>query len=191
MIQHSPFDSVAKEYDDLYEEQLITKELRPLIRKSLIDYLKPGDHILELNCGTGTDAIAFAQEGINVMATDLSEVMLETSSRKVGERHLENRITFRQVDFNSFSPATFNNARFDGVFSNFDGLNCSPNIAHVLDAIADCLKPRGTVVMCVLNKVCIWEIATFLLRGNVKSAFRRFNKGTQIATVGDSTVPVW
>jgi ubiquinone/menaquinone biosynthesis C-methylase UbiE len=187
----SPFDPLAKEYDELYEQFIVTKEIRPIIRRSLLEHLKPNDHVLELNCGTGTDAIALAYEGMRVVATDASEKMLEAASAKIDLAGLQEKIALRKVDFNKFSQATFNNARFDGVFSNFDGLNCAPNISIVFDNIAGSLKPGGTLVICILNKFCLWETGSFLLRGRINDAIRRFRNGSLDASLGETRIPVW
>ncbi len=38
-----------------------------------------GLDILELNCGTGEDAVLFSEKGFNIVATDVSEEMLKVT----------------------------------------------------------------------------------------------------------------
>ena len=44
----------------------------------------PGARILEINCGTGNDAVFLARSGMHVTATDISPMMIEETKRKAG-----------------------------------------------------------------------------------------------------------
>ena len=48
----------------------------------LRNFLAPRSSILELNAGTGEDAVYFAQQGHNVHATDISAGMQEVADQK-------------------------------------------------------------------------------------------------------------
>ncbi len=60
------------------------------------------------------------------------------------------------------------------IFSNFAGLNCTGDLDKVMQSFPALLKPGGTVTMVILPGFCLWE-TLLALRGNFKTAFRRFN----------------
>ena len=54
------FDSLAAKYDDLFTRSVIGRAQRGAVWEALVDRFEPGAHILELNCGTGEDAVYLA-----------------------------------------------------------------------------------------------------------------------------------
>src|SRR5204863_5612492 len=68
-------------------------------------------------------------------------------------------------------------AQFDAVYSNFGPLNCVPDLATAAGLIADRLKPGGVVVASVIGRICPWEIALYLARGDWRRATIRFRSG--------------
>jgi len=103
-----------------------------------------------------------------------------------GERY---RVRLRVVGDYPVTLAGFVD-RFDGVLSNFSGLNCVQHLPAVARTLADLVKPRGAAVLCLSTRVCLWEIAWYGLRGNLKKAFRRL-PGATVATLNGIPVPVW
>ena len=79
-------------------------------------------NILELNCGTGEDAIRFHKAGNEVFATDISAEMIKVSKTKLGPTEIKG-ITFMQLSMTDL-PQEWMKGKFDLVFSNFGGLNC-------------------------------------------------------------------
>src|SRR5574341_1364692 len=61
-----PFDAAALTYDEIFTQRRLGSWLREMVRERLP--FQPGDHILELGCGTGEDALWLAQRGISVTA---------------------------------------------------------------------------------------------------------------------------
>jgi SAM-dependent methyltransferase len=72
--------------------------------------------------------------------------------------------------------------RFDYVFSDFGGLNCTDRLDKVLADIDTLLKPGGRFTLVIMPRVCPWEMA-MLFKGYFKTAFRRFRKGGVLAKV--------
>lgn len=70
------FSRQSSSFDDIEENNEILQWMRMQIHAHCSRHFKPGDHILELNCGTGIDAVFFAEQGMKVHATDLSDGML-------------------------------------------------------------------------------------------------------------------
>src|SRR4051812_35684113 len=74
-------------FDKLYGSNIIVQYKRDRVRGHVEQYLRPASTILELNSGTGDDAIWFAQLGHSVHATDISAGMqsiLEKKTRAAG-----------------------------------------------------------------------------------------------------------
>jgi SAM-dependent methyltransferase len=62
--------------------------------------IKPGDRVLEVGCGAGTDSIYLAGAGVSVTGWDISQTAIDlarTAAREAGAR-----VTFQRVDI--FSP---------------------------------------------------------------------------------------
>ena len=73
------FDPVADLYDEIFSNTRIGKAQRDIVWKYLRKKNLINKNILELNCGTGVDAIHLAQNN-RVTATDASEAMLRIKS---------------------------------------------------------------------------------------------------------------
>ncbi|NNJ54292.1 MAG: class I SAM-dependent methyltransferase, partial [Ignavibacteriaceae bacterium] len=71
---NSAFDSVAENYDATFTQTKIGKAQREIVWGYLESVLIDKDNlkILELNCGTGEDAVWFSKKGHTVLATDVS-----------------------------------------------------------------------------------------------------------------------
>ena len=67
-----------------------------------------------------------------------------------------------------------NHGPYDLIFSNFAGLNCTPELGKVFDSFSFLLKPGGFVTLVVLPKFCLWEFL-LLFKGKFRTAFRRFS----------------
>jgi ubiquinone/menaquinone biosynthesis C-methylase UbiE len=169
------FDSVAAKYDETFANTEIGKLQRARVWDYLISSLPNKQlNILELNCGTGEDAIWFASKGHKVLATDISEKMVELACLKVKKFNLSDKIIVEQLDINEISKKTFMN-KFDLVFSNFGGLNCLSGVELTLlsNKTKDLLKPTGKFIAVVMPDFCMIESIYFLLKFRMKGIFRR------------------
>src|SRR6478672_3073817 len=77
------FSRQAPIFDELYSDNIIVQYKRKRVRDHVLQFLQPGSTILELNAGTGDDAIFFAKQGHFVHATDISDVMQNMLKEKV------------------------------------------------------------------------------------------------------------
>jgi SAM-dependent methyltransferase len=66
---------------------------------------------------------------------------------------------------------------FDGVLSNFAGLNCVEDLRAVAGALTRIVRPGGAAVLCVFGRFCLWELCWYLARANPGKATRRFRPG--------------
>ena len=159
-------------FDQLYTSNVIIQYKRQRVRDHVTQFIKPNSQVLELNAGTGDDAIWFAQQGHAVHATDVSIGMQETLMAKAKQAFLGTKITTEICSFNDLQNLK-SKGPYDLIFSNFAGLNCTGELDKVLRSFASLLKPGGIVTLVILPTFCLWETIMFI-RGDFKTAFRRF-----------------
>ena len=88
-------------FDEEDKNNLIIQQMRKQVHTHVLSLLNSGDKILELNAGTGIDAVFFAQHGCNVYATDNAQGMINTLAQKVKKLNLENKIQVQKCSFNN------------------------------------------------------------------------------------------
>ncbi len=166
------FSKQSVVFDEIYSTDKIIQYKRERVRAHVLKHIPKNASILELNAGTGEDALYFAEQGFIVHATDISTGMLTILERKVADKQLGNRITEEQCSFTALE-SLLNKGPYDQVFSNFAGLNCTNRLDKVLQSLSPLLKPGGVVTLVILPKFCLWELL-LLFKGKWKTAFRRF-----------------
>lgn len=166
------FDKQAALFDGLYGANPIIRYKRDRVRQLVMAYLKPGQRILELNAGTGEDALYFARQGCLVHATDISVGMQAVLAEKVGRARLQHLVSQELCSFSHLDRLQ-DKGPYDLIFSNFAGLNCSGQLDQVLQSFPCLLKPGGLVVLTIMPPFCLWE-TLLAFRGRFKTAFRRF-----------------
>src|SRR5580765_1437891 len=93
------FSKQAIIFDTIYDNDIIIQYKRKRVRDHVMRFLPPLSQILELNAGTGDDAVYFAQQGHTVHATDISTGMQEMLIKKIKQNRLENKITHEFCSF--------------------------------------------------------------------------------------------
>lgn len=181
----SAFNRQAPVFDELYSSDKVIQYKRKRVRDHVEKWIRPLSNILELNAGTGEDAIYFAQKGHHIHATDISEGMQEILVQKVNKKGLSEYITRELCSFTELENLG-QEGPYDYIFSNFAGLNCTDRLEKVLESFNWLLKPGGYATLVVLPKFCLWEFM-LLLKGRYRTAFRRFNgrKGTPAHIEGE------
>lgn len=142
--------------------------MRQQVYRHVEQYLKPGSKILELNAGTGIDALHFVKAGHHVHATDVSAGMIEQLRKKSSD--VADALSFQHVSYTELDKVTRKD--FDYIFSNFGGLNCIPDLKEVTKHFTQLLKPGSYITLVIMPIVCPWEIAGAFRNG--KKALRRF-----------------
>src|SRR5712675_2024686 len=95
----SAFTEQSAIFDELYSSNTIVNYKRKRVRDHVLKLLAPGSSILELNAGTGDDAIFFAKQGFIVHATDISTGMQEMLIKKVAAAKLDSKISHELCSF--------------------------------------------------------------------------------------------
>lgn len=168
------FSRTAEKYDSFAEDHPHLTRMRDKTYLHLTRHVPRGARILELNAGTGTDAVQLAQRGYFVHATDIAPGMLNRLAGKVNELGLQDRVTMETRSYLALEGVP--GAPFDAVFSNLGGLNCVPDLTPIVQQLPKVLRPGGMVTWVLMSHICLWEIAE-ALRGNSSLAFRRFSRG--------------
>lgn len=180
------FDRIAGDYDDLFTRSSIGRAQRDAVWDVLRGTFRPGERVLELNCGTGEDALFMARMGMSVLACDASERMVAVAARRVAKEPGGDRV---KVEIRAIEQiGGLNAGMFDGAFSNFSGLNCVTDLAAVARRLADLIKPGGRLLLCLSSRICAWETLWFLAHGDVRRAGRRWRGA---ATVSLGEISVW
>jgi ubiquinone/menaquinone biosynthesis C-methylase UbiE len=183
------FDTIAANYDDLFTRSMIGRAQRAAVWHELLDAFAPGAHILELNCGTGEDALFLARHDISVVACDGSEGMIRTARKRMQEEEPDAPIQFELLTTEHLArlqPSSL----FDGALSNFSGLNCVSNLNQAARDLASLVTPRAPVLICLSTRFCLAETLWFLFHGDFREAFRR-TPGVAHAKVNEFRVKVY
>jgi SAM-dependent methyltransferase len=185
------FDGIARDYDRQFSATQIGRLMRRAVWARCQARFARGSQVLEMNCGTGEDALWLASQGIDVLATDVSPAMLGVAEGKRLRAAGATGAAGWAANGAAGAPATIGSVRFrplaweelealpaqgyDGALSNFGGLNCVADLRGAARGLAGQLRPGAMAVLCVMGPVVPWEWVWFLLHGQPSSAFRRLS----------------
>jgi ubiquinone/menaquinone biosynthesis C-methylase UbiE len=179
----APFDAVAARYDETFTNSQIGQAQRRAVWNELGRAFRPGDNVLEIGCGTGVDACYMGENGVRVVACDVSTQMIQVATRRIYAQHLQKfvkPVILRAEDISALSTQSF-----EGAFSNFGALNCIENLPRFARDLARLLRPGARVLLCWMGRYCLWEIIWYLAHGNRQKAFRRLRRNPITASIGD------
>src|ERR1700674_1327803 len=146
MLPAATFDSLAPDYDARSTDSALGGILRRAVWRWLDRAFARGERILELNCGTGEDAVHLATRGVQVLATDASSAMLDLARAKIGNADLGGSIELRRLEIERLDDLVAESAGpLDGAFSNFGGLNCVADLPRAAQSLAALLMPGARV----------------------------------------------
>jgi ubiquinone/menaquinone biosynthesis C-methylase UbiE len=173
------FSRQSSVFDAIYSGDAIIQYKRKRVRQHVERYLAANSNILELNAGTGDDAIYFAGKGHRVHATDIAAGMQSKLKEKVQQAGLNHLVSTEICSFTDLQNLQ-QRGPYDFIFSNFAGFNCTGRLDDVLKELPALLKPGGLITFVILPKFCLWE-TLLLFKGKFKTATRRFfsNKGVR------------
>ena len=180
------FSSIYQEYETLSKENYCDIYRRNIIRKHVESFLNPQDTILEINAGSGIDAVYFSKKDHQVLATDIadnSEIYINNKIKVEGLKNLE----FQKCSFSNLK--SIENRKFNHIFSNYGGLNCAADLEEIFSQFNHLLHPNGYVSLVIMPKYYPWEMAT-ILKGN-KNAFRRWKKNGVLSNVNNHSIPTF
>ena len=168
------FSRQSYDYDHADKNNPILQDMRSQVYTHVEKYLKPESHMLEINAGTGIDALHFIAAGHRVHATDLSDGMIDQIQNKIQSLDHTYRLTCQQLSFQRLDLVSEKN--FGYVFSNFGGLNCIDDLTLVTRHLPSLLRPGAFVTVVIMPPMCVWELL-WVFKGSWRKAFRRLRKG--------------
>jgi SAM-dependent methyltransferase len=183
------FDHLAEDYDAAFTNSNVGKAQRHAVWECAQAIFTPGAHLLELNCGTGEDAVHFACEGFRVSSCDVSPAMIARAREKARSTSVGDRIRFHLNSTETIGDLPISTP-FAGVFSNFSGLNCVRDLRAVALALEPMVQPGAPLVLCFSTRFCFWETAWYLLHTDLLRSFRRWS-GFHETKLGGVTIPVY
>jgi 2-polyprenyl-3-methyl-5-hydroxy-6-metoxy-1,4-benzoquinol methylase len=156
----SPFDAIAANYTELWSATANGLEQRQQVWREIDSLLTTGQHILDLGCGIGDDALHLQSRGLRITAIDASREMIAVAQQRgISARHL------------SIERIGALNTPFHGALSNFGVFNCIADPARAARDLAQLLPPNAHFAMCVLSR--------FYWRESLAFNFRRWSGHTQ------------
>lgn len=167
------FTLQSRNYDILDHANPILDRWRTLVHRHVNEVIKPNSRILELNSGSGLDALRLVKEGHSVLATDIAPGMIEQIKNKIAASGCPERFRVQLCSFEELHQVK-GGEKFDFIFSNMGGLNCCPDLTRVTHHIPGLLEKRAYVTWAIMPPFCPWEWLWFL-KG--KNGFRRLRKG--------------
>ena len=148
---------------------------RDAVWRELDKHFQPGMRILELNCGTGVDAVHLAGRGVHVVACDLSSRMIDAARKRLGATGLGGLVDFRvlateEIGRWSVRPLS------TGLSPTFQvSIVCRTSL-KLADDLARLLKPALRLLLCMVGRFSLWEMAWHLAKGKPAVAVRSFKR---------------
>jgi SAM-dependent methyltransferase len=170
------FDGVAEHYD----EHILGNPMNVWLRNRSVNYLskifKPGDVVLEIGCGTGTETLLLAEHGLKILAADISPKMLEVLTRKASNAGVSESIVPIQTRTYALKEKLeqMGYTRVDGAYSTYGAINTEPKLGQLFQDLHSLIRPEGHLVLGVWNKYCLYEMLGYSLKLKPLMAFARF-----------------
>jgi ubiquinone/menaquinone biosynthesis C-methylase UbiE len=173
------YDALAADYDRAVQDD---QWVRQVLWKHYSGVFRPGQHVLDVSCGTGIDTLFLARRGLRVTAVDISPGMLARLQDKVARAGLADRVTTRVQDYadlTAWPPASF-----DGIISAFAGLSTTADLAPFAATAAQLLRVGGRMIVHMLNRFSMWEWLGHVRHGRWAAASRVGRQRERIFTIG-------
>jgi ubiquinone/menaquinone biosynthesis C-methylase UbiE len=171
------FDAIAGTYDRAFTSVSIAALMRQAVWRRADQAFPFGSTVLEMNCGTGEDAVHLAARGVRVLATDISAEMVRVAGEKVAAAGVSEQVQVSQLAWEELD--SLGEACFDGALSNFGGLNCVLDLRFAAAALARRLRPGSQAILCVMGPVAVWEWIWFGAHLEFSKAVRRLRRDPQ------------
>ncbi|MEL6477038.1 MAG: class I SAM-dependent methyltransferase [Pseudomonadota bacterium] len=161
-------------------------------RQMTSHHLTAKDRVLELGCGTGTIALIHAPEVAEILATDISETMLDIARRKAEEAGVQN-VTFTQADIDLIGEE----AQFDAALA-FSLLHLLEDRDRAIGKVFRLVRPGGLFIsttFCMADR--LWWVGLIAPIGRALGLlplirlFRREDLERSITDAGFEIVETW
>ncbi len=176
------YDAAARAYDTLFVEANRARWQEAYLRR-----VSPGMRVLDAGCGTGTDSLACARAGAEVLGVDISPGMLE----RARDRAAAEGFPVRFVDGDIARLPGVDEASFDLVISGFAALNTVSEPGAFAAGAARALRPGGELLVHFLGTGALFDRLGDASRGRLSQALRGGAVREREIRVGDRAVRHW
>ena len=169
------YDRLAPSYDAEIGGNLVGRRMRRIFRQAMLETFPRNSRLLEIGCGTGSEAIWLAGLGYEILATDNSQRMLDQAFSKAQRRQVTEAVDFRKLPAGSVGLLTndYGSESFDGAYCHAGALNMEPNLSSVPEQLQALLRPEGRFLCSVVNKASLFETVFYSLVLKPRKGFRR------------------
>jgi len=151
----------------------------------IISKVKPGDHVLDIGCGTGALTIRAALKGARVKGIDVNAGMLEIAQKRINNSKLTDKVTFSEMGIGELGSEKF--GTYDIVMSSLCFSELSEDeINFTLREVKRILTPEGRLIIADeavpqnwIKKIIIWlirfplVIVTYILTHTTTKAIKK------------------
>lgn len=183
--QPTAFDRHANGYDDVALSAL-GRVFRERVRAHLRPLVTRGQRVLDLGCGTGLDAVWFAEQGCRVVGIDASPAMIDiTQAKAAASAEVAQRVNAVVADLatvnlvelaDQLPPADADDSGqrcFDLVLANFGVINCVDHLDELGQRLARATSGDATIVIVSMSPVSLTERAQAVASRNRSLWHRR------------------
>ncbi len=159
------FDSASEEYDFTISHNFINTWIRQRSIEALLRHTRPNDVLVEVGCGTGTEAILIAPYVLRIVATDISDKMLQILRLKIQARGLGQKILPVKAGASQISLVNrfVNGSRVALAYSFNGALNCEPQMGKFVSELSTLLEKGGRFICSIRNTFCLSEAISHAL----------------------------
>ena len=184
------YDEAAARYDRVTESNYVNQWMRRTSLELLLETFKPGQLILELGCGTGSEALELARRGITIMATDISPTMIGLLDSKIRKEGLRGIIETRVLAISQIDRLIeeFGEASFDGAYSSF-AISYELEINNVPATLWKLLKEPSYIALSAGNRLSAWTLIWSLVTLNARQVMKRVRRVFDLE-VGNHILPL-
>lgn len=178
--------SVFDKYDAPVETSqygaLATGEVDEVERALVTTHVPAGGRILDIGCGGGREAVAFARLGYRVVGIDIAPGMIEAARRRAAR--LEVSVEFRVQSATELAdpPGSYDAAFFGGSFHHVPG---RARRVDVLRRVRRALTPAGVLILMVVYRERRGVLSRSRVVDAVRRLARRLGAGAVVAEPGD------
>ncbi len=173
------YDAIAATYDDLLAGDAW---MRSVLWSRYARLFGPGDHVLDVGCGTGADALFLAGRGMRVLGIDVSPAMVDRLREKAATQRLDSLVDARVMDLAEI--ASLPAGSFDAIISAFAGLSSTPDLSPFASDASRLLRPGGRMIVHMLNRTSLWEWLGAATHGELATAREVARSGQRDFTIG-------
>lgn len=182
-IPAEAYDRAAPDYDRQVQGDAW---MRNVLWQRYARLFRPGQVVLDVGCGTGIDALFLAHRGIRVVGMDASVAMVAQARAKLVDDRLEDLVELRVMDISEIGTL---GTDFDGIISAFASLSAVGDLDGFAAAAARLLRPRGTMLLHLLNRSSLWEWLGLVRHGRWPAARRVWRSRERNFVIGSTRVP--